>query len=394
MVVRPPTGDDEFHALVELDSQAFNTLREPPDFGQRWLNHVGRDNLRVVKRGKQLLGGLGILYFRQWFGGRSIPSAGITSVAVAPEARGSGVGTQLMRTVVKELHAEGVPLSSLYPSAYPLYRAAGYEPAGERCTCELDIRRLGVQDRDCRVRPMTAADRAAVSALHKEYGRRNAGVVDRTPREWATIFELEIDLQHAYVIEAPDQPGGLAGYVIFTQKAVPDSPYEICIRDHAFLTAAAGRRLLTFLVDHGTVARHVTYVGLPSDPLRAMARFESLRVRESHFWMLRVVDVAKALRQRGYPPGVDAELHLEISDDLLPLNSGRFVLRINDRAGRVRKGGRGRIKLDIRGLAPLFSGHLDAVQLALIGLLDGGADELALASTAFAGPPPWMNDHF
>jgi predicted acetyltransferase len=394
VTVEPPANEKEFNALVDLGSQSFNTSREPAKSEERWLNHVGRENLRVAKRSKHVLGGLGILYFRQWFGGGSIASAGITSVAVSPEARGTGVGTHLMRTVVAELHAQGVPLSSLYPATYTVYRAAGYEPAGEQLTWELDLHRLGMQDRACSVRPLADADRQPVYDLHREYGRRQAGVVDRTPREWASIFELATDPLYAYVIEAPGRRTGLEGYVIFVQQDFPGAPYDIHVRDHAFLTPAAGRRLLTFLADHGTVARRAILLGPHNDPLPALARFEIRKPRSSHFWMLRVIDAAQVLRERGYPPGVKCELHLEISDDLLPQNSGRFALSISNSTGRVRTGGRGRIKLDIRGLAPLFSGHLSATQLASIGMLDASVDDLALASTVFAGPPPWMNDHF
>ena len=394
LVVKPPANEREIRRLSDLIFQSFCESDWPPELADWWLKHIGRENLRVAKRGRHIIGGLGILYFRQWFGGRSIDSAGISAVAVLPEARGCGAGTQMMRTVVEELHARSVPLSSLYPSTYPLYRAAGYEPAGEYLTCELEVRHLGVEDRSCVIRPMTDADREAVYALHRAYGCRSAGVVDRTPRQWSRIFDFGTDRVYAYVVQAPDKAGGIEGYVVYTQRPVPGEPYEIMVRDHAFLTPAAGRRLLTFFTDHGTMARKVIYHGAHRDPLLALARLETRRVRSSHFWMLRVIDAQRALRGRGYPVGVEAELHLEISDDLLPQNSGRFVLHISNGTARVRKGGRGRLKLDIRAMAALFSGHLSTVQLASIGMAEGGANDLALASTVFAGPPPWMNDDF
>lgn len=392
--VRPPANDREFRALGDLDHQAFAGFGQSREAADRLFNHFGRENLRIAKRGKQIVGGLGILFFGQWFGGQRIASAGISSVAVAPEARGTGVGTEMMRAVVAQLHARGVPLSSLYPSTYPLYRNAGYECAGQRVSCALDVHKLGANDRDRTIRPMTPADRKALADLHRAFGRRSNGIVDRTPREWTWVLDFAPDPVYAYVIDAPGRGRGLEGYIIYTQHHRPRAPYEIKVRDLAFLTPAAGRRLLSFFADHGTMAGHVVYDGPLNDPLLAPARFKALEVRSTEWWMLRVTDVAAALRQRGYPLGLGAELHLEISDDLIPANHGRFVLRVGDGAARVRKGGRGRLTLDVRGLAPLFTGHLSATQLALVGMIEGDESELARADAVFAGPPPWMNERF
>lgn len=392
--VRPPADEAECHVLADLFRLSFASFGQPPEFADRCIDFIGRENLRIARRGKRIVGGLGIYFFRQWFGGRSIASTGISNVAVSPEARGTGVGTQMMRAVVKQLHGLGVALSSLYASAYPIYRNSGYEPAGERHTLQLDVRTLGVQDRACGMRLLTDADREAVYALHRAYARRHHGNVERTPRQWKWIFDFATAPVYAYVIEGAGRRGGLEGYVIYTEHHKPDATYDIKVRDHAFLTPAAGRRLLTFFGDHASVVRHVVYSGSQRDALLALARFEHVKVRLRLFWMLRVIDAAAALSQRGYAPGISAELHLEISDDLLPQNNGRFVLQISDGVGRVRKGGRGRLKLHVRGLAPLFTGHFSATQLALAGMLAGGEAEMALASAAFAGPPPWMGDSF
>ena len=60
----------------------------------------------------------------------------------------------------------------------------------------------------------------------------------------------------------------------------------------------------------------------------------------------------------------------------------------------MRKGGRGSVKLDVRGLAPLFSSHLSATELALVGMASARDSDLAAANAVFAGPRPWINDHF
>jgi predicted acetyltransferase len=110
--------------------------------------------------------------------------------------------------------------------------------------------------------------------------------------------------------------------------------------------------------------------------------------------MLRVVDVERALSERGYPTGLDAELHLAIADDIVPANNASFVLRVAGGKGEVARGGRGSVKVDVRGLAPMYTGLLGAEELKATGYIEGPDDELAIATAIFGGPAPWLADFF
>jgi len=50
--------------------------------------------------------------------------------------------------------------------------------------------------------------------------------------------------------------------------------------------------------------------------------------------------------------------------------------------------------MDVRGLSPLYSGYLPPAALKAVGYLDGPDEDVALLATVFAGPAPWMPDHF
>ena len=67
---------------------------------------------------------------RQWWRGRPVPMAGVSSVKVAPEYRGRGIGRLLMTALLGEIAARGYPLSALFPATMPLYRSLGWELAG------------------------------------------------------------------------------------------------------------------------------------------------------------------------------------------------------------------------------------------------------------------------
>jgi predicted acetyltransferase len=131
-----------------------------------------------------------------------------------------------------------------------------------------------------------------------------------------------------------------------------------------------------------------------TDSLTLLLPEQTAKICQSDRWMLRIVDVCKALAARGYPPGVEAELHLDIQDNLLSANQGKFILSVANGRGEVTKGGKGEFKLDIQGLAPLYSSLFTPHQLQLAGKLDATATALSTATQIFAGVSPWMMDFF
>ncbi len=120
----------------------------------------------------------------------------------------------------------------------------------------------------------------------------------------------------------------------------------------------------------------------------------TLKIKYQSRWFLRVIDVVKALEKRGYPLGISVELHLDIRDNLIPENNNKFILSVSNGRGEVSQGGQGDLQLDIRGLAPLYTGLFTPYQLQLAGQLAGTETALLAASQIFASVSPWMPDFF
>jgi predicted acetyltransferase len=188
--------------------------------------------------------------------------------------------------------------------------------------------------------------------------------------------------------------GALERDVLFTQKRGTSYRYDLEVSDIAALTARAARRLLGFFSDHASMAEEIVWNGGPDDAILAHLPEPSYRVTLLHHWMLRIVHVPRALEARGYARGLAAELHLAVRDPLVRDNAGRFVLEVAGGRGSVRRGGSGRLALDVRALAPLFSGRLAPAALRVAGLLDGPPAEMEAAAAVFAGPAPSMPDMF
>lgn len=396
----PITTGRDAAAVSAVIYQAFAGFGKPPERTDAWLRLVGRRNLRAVRLGREIVCCLGVLPFGQWFGGRSVASAGVTTVAVRPEMRGAGFGSGMMREFIRELHAGGTPLSVLYPSTKALYRKAGYEPAGLRQEYRIDAGDIGPMDRkSLEVRGLRGGDLPAVKAIYNEAARRGSGRLDRRGPQWERIVRYGPDHVYGYGAFAGQR---LEAYVYYSQHGQPAGPYEIRIRDMGSRTKAGWERLLALLGDHVFMAGPITFQGGPVEPLVRAAREERVTIVQRHVWMLRIVDVAKALAARGYSPALTARMQLEVDDDLIEPNRGPFVLELaggRARVSRAASGGRAgsggaSLRLHVRGLAALYTGHLSAFDLRSLGLADGTDEALETASAIFAGPAPAMNDRF
>ena len=399
----PPQGERELAAYAEVASACFDVSEED---ARAWFERGDTRNLRLLRRGDAVAAGLLLVPMGQWFGGRSVPMTGIAGVGVPAERRGQGAAVALVRAALAELRAGGVALSTLYPATTTLYRRAGFETAGGRYAIELRLHELRARgpDRALVARRATPADEPAIAEVAAEVARHGAGQLDRGPYIWRRVRQPRGRIVRDIVIEGSD---GLEGYAYLSQREVPRAEgheYELVAPDAAAITPAAGRRLLALLADHAGIAKRAVLYGGPTHPLL-------LQLSERHYgvtlvdpWMLRIVDVRAALEGRGWPAGLSAELRLELGDDVLPENAGTWTLSVSQGEGRATRAaagaasGRGprapALKLDVRGLSPLYSGHLSPGQLRQAGLIEGDAAAFELAAALFAGPAPAMSDMF
>lgn len=386
VTVRALDGDAELAKLGEIEGWSFGV---PGADSAAWLERAGRENVRVVLARGELVGGLLLVPMGQWFGGKSVAMTGVAGVGVAAEARGRGVARALMADVIRELAEHGTPLSALYPATLPLYRSAGYELAGCRFEVEIEPARIGLLDRELSVRELGEGDFASVEGVYRERASGENGWLDRGTYIWNRVRAPRNQPARGFVVE---HEGRVEGYLFARQKG-EGLAYEIVLTDLCALTRRAARRLLTFLADHRSLGERVRWHAGPADPLVLELPERGAKIGLSHHWMLRIVRPGPALGARGYPLGLRAELDLEVHDTLLEERS-RFRLSVEDGEARVEAGGTGALRLDVKGLAALYSGVATPRALERLGLCEGDPSVLARAASLFALPMPTMPDMF
>jgi hypothetical protein len=145
----------------------------------------------------------------------------------------------------------------------------------------------------------------------------------------------------------------------------------------------------------------------PSDPLWWMLREQDANIAERDSWMLRVLDAPAAIAGRGFP-ATDLAVPLLITDDLRPVNAGRWDLTVRAGEGRLSRcrtgslspspvgpppAGQAPLALGARGLAALYAGTPVAT-LRRAGLADGGSPDADAALDGAFAATPFMLDGF
>ncbi len=385
----PPDGDADRREYAQVAATAFGA--NPDDFRQ-WIHDQPADNTRILRDGKRIVGGLVVYRAGQYFGGRSVPTWGIAGVSVSPELRGKGIARTLMKECLAEAAEEGIALSTLYPATQRLYRNLGWEIGGRRV-------RLRVPVKDLPAHPtpnveQVAADDPRIHELYSKWAATRPGTMDRSPPLWMRIRRAPKD-QPVYTWLATED-GKPAGYLMYVaQREGTVLNFDIFVRDFVWLNPDARDQLIGLLAGQRTVTTDTNLPVADDDPaIASILPGHSVRVADHMLWMLRIVNVRAALAGRGWPP-IDASLEFRVTDTEVAANHGgwKLDLKLGVPTVTVSKA-KSLPVIDVRGLAALFSGRVNADQARAMGLLTGPTDQDGLIAAVFAGASPWMPDFF
>lgn len=397
-----PLLPEERTDATALVRQGFGIPRE---YFDRSVELFGPGVMRGLRAGPeagragQLVACAAVWPMDQWFGGRPVPSCGVAAVAVDPAQRGRGYGTALMRGLLEEARAGGAALSVLYPATLPVYTRLGFGRGGVSFDWSAPPGALsaGPPPGDGWIRRTDASDASELAALRRSLLTTANGLVERNEGLWSFALCPDGAPSDVYTLGGPR---GAEGYV----AVAPPSDRKLVVADLCLLSPRSVRLAQGFLAGYRAQVDRVSWRGGPDDPLVLMAPDAGPRADARDEWLLRILDLRRALEARGYPPGVAGELVLDVSDAVIPENSGTFRLRLSDGKAVVdrvpeKTGGGGKaagagLSLSIAALSALYSGHKGPQILRQVGLLRGGEDAMALAALLFSGPAPWMPDRF
>ena len=381
--------ESELEQAWELDRQAFNVHRSRRDsfFGKA----VAERFTGAFEKGRAVAM-VNVHPMVHSFGGRFVEAGGVSSVVVAPEHRGQGLASRVMRASLEGIHEGGAALSSLFPANLRLYRQLGWEVAG----C-FGVRRIQARHLLLLPRPepglVRRAEPADVPAIRESYRRVALGVPgmhDGEMRWW----ELENEFGNYYVYVAQDAEGLVRGALVYEQHANPNGLPKIQVHRVFAETRPAATALWWMLGTSSSQADDVYYPAPPEDPLVLLLPEPRSHGRYDFRWMLRMVDVQQAVAQRGFPLGVEAEVDFSLDDPELAANAGAWRLTVSKGEGRLERIEAARLRLGVGAFSSWYAGWGDATTLLRAGLVEDPGTEGALLDACFAGRVPWMMEEF
>jgi predicted acetyltransferase len=384
-VRRADAGD--YDRVAELRDEAFRK----PMHSAAWLRGDGY----VLVEGGRIEATVLAETMGQFFGGRAVPVAAVSGVAVDTRVRGLGYSTAIMREAFADLRQRGIVLSTLYPSIVGTYRRAGYEIAGMRVEYRTRIEHLPSGGDATQVEAWDDANFDEIVACYRRVAERSNGMFDRAPEWWQNrVLQTPRDRRlHRHLVR---RDGRVTGFLTYTQESTGlnhGMDFNVACRDLLWEDADTAAALLAFLRLNRPFGSYLHWFGPVHEPLTACLGYLPIEPLDMLPVMLRLLDVPAAIEARGYPRVLDLSVDLDVTDSLLPENCG--ALRISVCGGRATTTAlqSAPASLDVATLAGLYTGWLRAADAARLGRLQGATpDDLERLDLLFAGSPAWIPD--
>lgn len=391
MQIRELTADDADPTLRASRDAFGGPLQERSAFTvgngvQRW----------GIFDGSQLAAKADAREYLSVIGGREVSTAGVAGVLVAPEYRGTGLARRVMTHLLAQVREGGAAISTLFRTAPALYRSLGYEQVAEITYGELPTAAL----RGLRVRPPITVRRATVDdgpAIRSVYARVAAAGSCLLTRTGPCFSATDQDLMDTFdgITVAVEPDGAVSGYVSWDRGNGFGPDGAISVAELHALNGAALESLLSVVGSFDMVTFTIQLRTSGTDPMHWLIPGPGWSVNSVEPYLLRVVDLAVAAQQRGWPVGLTADIPLTVDDPLCPWNSGEHRLVLDAGNGRLEPGAPGGYRIGPRGLGVLMAGGVTTARLRQAGLIEGGSgtDDAAL-DAAMAGPRPAILDSF
>jgi predicted acetyltransferase len=410
-VIRP-ISDDEYAAFRRVHDHSFNSGPAPAARWPRLRRQFEAERSLAafdpgLPAGLGLVGTTGVYSFQLAVPGAVLPVAGVTAVSVLPTHRRRGILRSLMTRQIADIAARGdEPIAALWASETPLYGRYGYGRASSHAFFSFGrgegaLSALAPADPELTLQ--LAEPFAAVADLAKVYDTVLAGQPGFFARDedwWDRVLDDPAEDRHGSsplrCLLAADGDG-VRGYALYRSApgweqgtVLPEG--TLAVWELIAADPAASAALWRDLLSRDLISQVTADLRPAEDPLLYQLH-DSRRARPrlaDNLWV-RVIDLPAALARRAYAAAADVVL--EVTDDLLPANAGRWRLRAVSAGGRAectRTDDPADIALDVRELGAVYLGGTRLGPLAAAGLVSelrvGAVGALSAAMSWDPGP--------
>jgi predicted acetyltransferase len=347
----------------------------------------------VAWRDGEIVGTAGIYTRQIAVPGAVVPAAHVTFVSVASTARRQGLLTRFMRQQFVDIKAAGEPIAVLWASEGRIYQRFGYGLASLRVALTAATREVSLLSpapTDGLREKTPAQVRTVLEKLFDEAYQTRPGWSQRRQTHWDyRLADLKSwrgggSTLRAVVHHGDEGPDGYALFRIVNRWEHTGPECVVKVTELVAHTPAAYAALWQFLFTID-LSRTTEVFGVATDePLLTMVNEPTrLAATLSDAVWLRIVDLPVALATRRY--ATDVDLVLEVTDDQIPTNAGRWRLRGSPSSASCElTDDEPDLRCDIRILGAAYLGRDALYPLGAAGLVDEvRPGTLARAATAF-----------
>ncbi len=336
--------------------------------------------------------------------GNTVDLGGITTVGTLPEFRRQGLVRKITTQAISDMHDKGQAVTTLWASQAAIYQRYQFAMAGVRRNYLVDTVDIGFFDGNMGSCTVAGSDLDegfdTLKTVYDEFIADRMCYIKRRTGTWRYNVLAQDESEGPVHIALCKDNSTSVGYVAYTMRGGRvdhrSRSHQLNIRDLVALNGDAYRSLWRFIASHDMVGR-VSWSTAPMDD-PAMELFmepRMLHCQDNEGIWLRIVDVEKALTERGYVNSGSIRIGIA-QDDLAPWNTGTYEVEVSPQGAMVRKvEGEGDLQLSVKALASLYSGFRNATELGRYGLLAGDSNSLARADNIFFTPhKPHCPDNF
>lgn len=381
---------DDWDQIGQLKADAFHhPLDEDEHDSERGVYEPDRSLL--IRDGGGVVAHAGTYGRELSVPGGILPAAHVSLVFVAATHRRQGLLRRLITRQLRDVRSAGrEPLAVLWASEGRIYPRFGYGQATQRIQLRIDTHEVGVPSAAGSVRVGSpAAHRANLVGLYDRVRAGQPGLSGRDERWWTHLLREKPSRRRSATdrrVVLHEGSDGPDGYALFRTRSewVDWSPRgEVRVDEVVAATPAAYAAIwrylltvdLTRTVDYPFAALDEALPHLVEEPRQLGGRLLD------GLWV-RLVDVPAALAGRRYATPIDTVL--EVVDDLLPENAGRWRLTGGpDGARCTRTDDPPELVCDVRDLGSVFLGGGSLTALLARGVRELRPGAAARASVAF-----------
>ncbi len=391
-------GADAWEAFIDVDSHAFGTTF-PVEIGESERPYFGLGRDIGAYDGDTLVGIANAYEFDLTVPGGTVPTAGVSWVGVLPTYRRRGVLSSLMSSQLTSLHEQGKePVAALWASEPQIYGRYGYGLATRHWSATVPRGATALlpdapADDRLRLRLVPADDWSLTAPLYDAVAPTRPGMFARDERWWTRAVRDDESMRQGRsalrCVVAKDD-GGVRGYSRYATKASFGADFGqgvVVVREVMAADPATLATLYRYLFDLDLMGSTELWNLPVDDPLvHWLTNPRRAKPETGDAVYVRLVDVDRALAARTY--AADVDVVLDVTDTRCPWNAGRWRLTGGtDGATCRRTDDSAELALDVRELGAAYLGSTSLVELAAAGRVQGSAEAVRAAATAFAHSP-------